>query len=111
DVEVLIPLQDQRYRVLHRLRGHSLPVNLQHTGTPLTDAAHVVEGKRTHAETVVLEVELQRVLPGGQRFRTLPLYALEVDQVPREHRLALQHVEAVAAEAAALGDDHAVATA
>src|SRR5664279_596199 len=111
DIKVLVPLQDQRQGVLHRLRGHRLAVDLQDARTALADAAHVVEGERTHAEAVVLEVELQRVLAGRQHFRSLPLHAFKIDQVPREHWFALQHVEAVAAEAAALGDDHAFSAA
>ena len=77
----------------------------------LADAAHVVEGERAHAEAVVLEVELQRVLAGRQRLGAFPLHALQVDEVPDEDRLALEQVEAVAGEAAALGDEHALAAA
>ena len=107
DVEVLIPLQYQRQRVFHRLRCHRRAVDLQDARTALTDAAYVVEGERTHAEAVVFEVELQSVLAGRQHLSTFPAHAFQVDQVPQEHRLAFQHVEAVATEATALGHDHA----
>src|SRR5262249_26583732 len=72
------------------------------------DAAHVVVGQGTHAEAVVLEGELQRVLPRRQRGRTFPADALQIDEIPDEHRLAFQDIEAVAAESSALPDDHAV---
>ena len=52
-------------------------------------------------EAVVLEVELQRVLAGRERLGAFPADALQVDQVPEEDRLALEQVEAVAAEPAA----------
>ena len=44
-------------------------------------------------------------LPGG-RLGAFPADPLQVHQVPEEHRLALEQIEAVAAEAAALRDDH-----
>src|SRR6516225_9109424 len=75
DVEVLVPLQYQRQRVFHRLRCHRRAVNLQDTRTALTDAADVVEGERTHAETVVFETELQSVLAGRQHLSTFPAHA------------------------------------
>ena len=50
-------------------------------------------------------------LPGASASGAFPAHALEVDQVPEEDRLALQQVEAVAGEAAALGDEHALAAA
>ena len=46
------------------------------------------------AQAVVLEVELQRVLAGRQRLRAFPADPLAVHQVPEEHRLALEQVEA-----------------
>ena len=63
------------------------------------------------AESVVLEVELHRVLAGREGLGAFPADALEVDQVPEEHRLALEQVEAVAAEAPAGGEDHALGAA
>ena len=63
------------------------------------------------AEAVVLEVELDGVLAGRERLRAFPADALQVDQVPEEDRLALEQVEAVAAEAAAGGEDHALGAA
>ena len=46
------------------------------------------------------------MLAGREDLRALPLDALEVDQVPQEHRLALEQVEAVARETPARGQDH-----
>src|SRR5262245_8809734 len=83
-----------------------LAVDLEHPRTALADAAQVVEGERAHAEAVVLEVELDSVLAGGHGVGSLPADALQIDEVPEEHRLALQQVEAVAAESATLGHDH-----
>src|SRR5262249_39487820 len=64
DVEVLVPLQYQRDRALHRLARHFLAVDLEHASAAATDAAHVVERKRAGTQAVVLEVELQDVLAG-----------------------------------------------
>src|ERR1017187_1757627 len=71
NVKVLVPLQDQRQGVLHRLRGHRLAVDLENAGTAAADTAHVVEGERSHAKTAVPEVEFERVLAGRKRFRSL----------------------------------------
>ena len=90
---------------------HCLAVHLERAGAGTAEAAHVVEGERADAEAVILEVELQRVLAGRERLRAFPLDALEVDQVPQEHRLALEQVEAVAGEASARGQDHALGAA
>ena len=49
-------------------------------------------------------------LPGAS-VRAFPLHPLQVDQVPQEHRLALEQVEAVAGEAPARGQDHALGAA
>jgi hypothetical protein len=51
------------------------------------------------------------VLAGRQRLRAFPANTLEVHQVPEEDRLALEQVEAVAAEPAAGGQDHALGAA
>ena len=107
DVEGFVPLQDEGQGVLHLLRGDFLAVDLEHAGAAAADAAHVVEGERAGAEAIVLEVELEGVLAGGQRFRTFPANTLQVNQVPEEHRLALEQIEAVAGEAAAGGKEHA----
>ncbi len=62
------------------------------------------DARATFAETgtVVGEVEDDRVLAGRERLLALPPEALEVEQVLGEHRLALEQIETVAAEAAAL---------
>src|SRR5262249_2637817 len=64
DVEVLVPLHDQRDRVLHRLARHLLAVDLKHASPAATYAAYVVEGERGRSEAVIFEVELKRCLPG-----------------------------------------------
>jgi hypothetical protein len=89
DVEALVPLQDHRQRALHRLCRHHLAIHLKGAGAGSAETAHVVVGKRSHPEAVILEVELDGVTAGGQRIRTFPLDTLEVDQVPQEHRFAL----------------------
>jgi hypothetical protein len=60
------------------------------------------------AQAVVLEVEFDGVRAWRQSLRALPLQALQIDQVPQEHRLALEQVEAIAAKASAGGQDHAL---
>src|SRR5262249_49367415 len=111
DVEVLVPREDERDGVLHLLFRDRLIVYLERTGAALTDAARAAERERSHAETVVLEVELDRMFARGQYVGGFPLDAFQVDQVPGEHRLALEDVETVASEAPPLGDQHTVAAA
>ena len=91
----------------HGFGGHDLAVHLERAGAGTAEAAHVVEGERADAEAVILEVELQGVLAGRERVRAFPLDAFQVNQVPEEHRLALEQVEAIAGEASAGGQDHA----
>ena len=93
------------------LRGDFLAVHLERAGAGAAEAAHVVEGERADAEAVILEVELDGVLAGRERVRAFPLDAFQVDQVPEEHRLALEQVEAVAGEPSAGGQDHALGAA
>jgi hypothetical protein len=51
------------------------------------------------------------VLAEAERVLALPLHALELDEVPGEHRPAPEQIEALAAEAAAVGDEHALGAA
>ncbi|EXI77682.1 MAG: hypothetical protein AW12_03098 [Candidatus Accumulibacter sp. BA-94] len=92
--------------MVHRDRLHRLAVDLQRARAGPAEAAHVVEGERADAQAVVLEVELKRVLAGSESLGTLPLDPLQVDQVPQEHRLALEQIEAVTRKASARGQDH-----
>ena len=91
--------------------GDDLAVDLERAGAGPAETAHVVEGERADAEAVIFEVELDRVLAGRQRVGAFPLDPLQVDQVPQEHRLALEQIEAIAGEAPARGQDHALGTA
>src|SRR5262249_8359764 len=59
------------------------------------------------AKSVVPEIELEHV-PAGRKLRAFPAHPLEVDEIPEEHRLALEDVEAVAAKAPTLRDQHAL---
>jgi hypothetical protein len=79
NVEVLVPLV--RSIVWPR---HFPAVDLEHAGAAPADAAHVVEGERTGSETVVFEVELQRVLARRERLRTLPADAPQIEEVPQK---------------------------
>ena len=45
---------------------------------------------RAGAETLILEVEFDCMLAGSKRIRAFPARALEVNEVPDEHRLALE---------------------
>src|SRR5215471_12930075 len=107
DVEVLVPLQDQRNSALHSVARHLLAVDFEHTSAAAADAAQIVKCERADSQPVVFEVELQRVLAWHQCIRSLPAHAFQVDEVPQKLRLALEHIEPVTAEAAALGHDHA----
>ena len=111
DVEGLVPLHDERDRMLHFLTGHFLAVHLEYAGTALADAAQVVEGQRAHSEAVVLEVKLHGVFAGCDRLGAFPPDTLQVDQVPEKHRLAFQQVETVAAKPATRSQDDALGTA
>ncbi len=108
DVEGFVPLQDHRQGLLHLLGLDVGAVDPEGSGPTLAHAAEVVEGQRACPHAVVLEVELHDVLAGGQHLGPLPLDAVEIDHVPQEHRLAVLEVEAVAAEPAARGQDHAL---
>jgi hypothetical protein len=54
-------LQDHRQCLRHPLRRDLLAVHLQRAGTGLGEATEVVVFKRTDADTLVLEIELDRV--------------------------------------------------
>ena len=108
DVEALVPLQDHGQRVQHGNGLDFLAVHLERADAGATEAAHVVEGKRADAKSVILEVKLQGMLAGRERIRAFPLDALQVDKIPEEHRLALEQVKAVAGEAPTRGQDHAL---
>src|SRR5262252_2765090 len=62
DVEVLVPLHNQRDRVPHGLTRNLLAVDFQHSGAAAADTAYVVEREGAQSEAVILEVELKRVL-------------------------------------------------
>ena len=90
--------------------GDGLPgfaIHLEGASAGPAEAAHVVERERSHAQAVILEVEFDNMLAGRERIRAFPLDAFEVSQIPEEDRLALEQVEAVAAETATGGQDHA----
>jgi hypothetical protein len=80
------------------LAGDFLAVHAQDSGTALAEAG-----------AVVLEVEHQRVLARRQRLLAFPAGPLQVEEVVGEDRFALEQVEAVTAEAAAVRYDHPVA--
>ena len=67
----------------------------------LGKAAEVVVFERANSDPFVLEVKLDRMPSRWQRVRAFPFDAFEVDHIPKEHRLALQQVEAVAGKAPA----------
>jgi len=69
DVEGLVPLHDERDRVVHLLGGDFLAVHLKHAGAGLANAAEVIERQRFGAETFVLEVKLHGVSAGRERLR------------------------------------------
>ena len=82
------------------LLGDLLAVHPQDAGAALAEAGAVVR-----------EVEHDRVLARRERLLAFPAEPLQVEEVVGEHRLALEQVEAVAAEAAAVGHEHPLAAA
>src|ERR1700730_18348647 len=108
-VEGLIDWKNQRHRALHFLRRSHIAVHSQGSAAATADAAHVVEGKRSEAETFVLEVEHDGVLAGRKCLRAFPADAGETQQVPGEDGLALQKVHPIPAEPPTFGDNGAVA--
>ncbi len=107
NVEALVPLQDHWQRMRHGNGLDFFAVHFERAGAGAAKTAHVVEGERADAKAVILEVELQRVFAGHERVRAFPLDAFQVNQVPEEHRLALEQVKTIAGEAPAGGQDHA----
>ena len=102
DVEGFVLRERDRGGVLHGILGHFLAVHVEHARPSLAQAW-----------PIGLEVEDDGVLAGSQ-LRPFPHRALEVEQVIEEHHLAaaesefaLAQEQAIAAEAPALGDDHA----
>src|SRR5437762_6212624 len=87
DIEALVPLQDHRQGVRHGDGLNFLAVHLERSGARTTDSTHVIKREGAEAETVVLEVVLQRMLAGSERLRAFPLDALQVNHVPEEDRL------------------------
>src|SRR5208283_3936058 len=106
----LVELQDEGDRALHVLARDFLAIDLQHARSAASDAADTAEFERADPEPVIFEVELHFV-PAGREPRAFPAHTLEIGEVPQEHRLALGEIEAVAAEASALRDQHAAAAA
>ena len=89
------------------MRRHHFAVDLEYTGAAAIQAAGAAERQGGSTQTVVLEVELKRVLAGRKCFRTFPFDALEIDQVSGDHRLALEQIESIPGKAAAMGHQHA----
>src|SRR5579862_6244853 len=101
-IEGFVLRERDRNGVLHGILGHFLAVHGQHPSSALAQL-----------RTVGLEVEDDGVLAGFQ-FRAFPHRALQIEQVIKEHHLALVDAElafaqeqTVATEAPALGDNHA----
>src|SRR5215471_11175417 len=82
DVQVLVPLENEREGVLHPLARDFRAVDLEDSGAALAEPTVAAEHERRRTEAVVPEVELERVLAGRQDLRSLPLDPLQVYQVP-----------------------------
>src|SRR5262245_34933147 len=103
DVERFVLWERDRSGVLQRVLGHFLTVHRQYAGAAFAQT-----------RPVGLEVEDDGVLARVQ-LGPFPYRALKVEQIVEEHHLAapdaeltLAQEQAVAAEAPALGDDHAL---
>ena len=90
DVEGLVDRHQERNGMRDRLLGDLRAVDAQHALAALAEAG-----------TIIGEVEDDGVLAGRQRLLARPPEALQPQQIVGEDRLALEQVEAVAAEAAA----------
>ena len=108
DVESFVPGQRQRNGALQRLRRDHLSVDLERSGARSPDAADTVEHEGSEPEPIIFEVVLERMFTCGKRLRALPTHALQIEQVPKKHRLAFQQIQSIPAEAPAVGDDHAL---
>src|SRR3990172_1018827 len=95
DVEGLVLREHERQRLRNLLRIDHLAVHLQRAAAA-----------EPEADAVVLEVEDERVLARRERVLSLPAEPLDVDVVVDEHRLALEEIEADAAEPPAVGHEH-----
>src|SRR5215510_374184 len=86
----------QEWSGVRNLLGRNLfAVHHEHAGAALAEAG-----------SVVLEVEHDGVLARRERLLAFPAEAFKTDEVVGEHWLALEQVQAIAAKAAAHGDDH-----
>src|SRR5262249_41011504 len=77
--------------------GDLLIVHLQHARAALPEAW-----------TIVFEVEHDGVLARGQHLLAFPAEAFQVEEVVEEHRLALEQVQAIAAEAPPIRDQYSL---
>ena len=100
DIEGLVDRHEGRDGVRDLLAIHFLAVHRQDAGAALG-----------HAGAVVFEVKHDGVFARRERFLAFPAESLHRQEVVGEHRLALQQVEAVAAEAAAERVEHALGAA
>src|SRR5262245_43641662 len=83
-VKGLVSRWDDGERALTLLLRSDLAVDLQDAGAAATDAADIVEGERGKAQSVIFEIELERVL-AGRELGPFPPDALEVYQIGRAH--------------------------
>ena len=109
DVEALVPLQDDRQGLLHAswyattlpstlsvpVPGRPSPLKLLNASVPTPRPSYLKSNSSVCRPG-------RRVPPVPSHFRRF-----EVDQIPQEHGLALEQVEAVAGEAPAGGQHHA----
>src|SRR5271165_3361886 len=100
DVEGFVHRYEERNGARNLLVGDFLAVHLQHARAALSNA-----------RAVIGEVEHNGVLARRERLIAFPAEPLQIQHVVEEHRLALQQVQTVSAEATALGDDHPFAAA
>src|SRR6185312_12553056 len=99
DVEGLVDRQDCRSGLGNALGCDLLAVHLQYAAAALG-----------HAGPVVFEVEFESMLAWSERVLPFPPNFLKGEIIVGEYRLAPQHIEPAAAEAATVGNDHSVPT-
>src|SRR5262249_5465293 len=79
DAEPLVDRPDQGNGPVQLLGGHGLAVHLQRPSATPANTAQVVVRQRRLTEPVVFEIELDRVLAGGQRLRSINYYNLNAE--------------------------------
>src|SRR4029077_20636711 len=103
DVKSFVDRHQEGNRVRDRLFGDLLVINREHTGAALARAGSIILEVKHNRVLALLERIGEQVATSNAR---LPSVSLEIEQVVGKHRLALEQVESVSAEATAESGNH-----